>query len=155
MAPAGTAIERDVAIEVYDDFPNIALVSVTFKNEGTSDFQIDRVIEQQHRFSARQADAKAQPDDMWSFEGSSYEWGKDDVQKLTRASSQPNLMGESVKGGLGGGILVVAFWTKSVGEAIGHLETLPWTLSFPVKAEADGRIKTALSIPVETVLKPG
>jgi alpha-galactosidase len=155
LAPAGTAVERTVAIEVYDDFPNAALVSVTYKNVGASDFQIERVIEQQHRFSARQVNAKAQPYDMWSFQGSSYEWGKDDVQKLTRASSQPNLMGESVKGGLGGGIPVVAFWTGSVGEAIGQVETLPWTLSIPVKAEADGRIKTALSIPVETVLKPG
>ena len=61
---------------------------------------------------------------MWSFQGSSYDWGKDDVQKLTRTSSQPNAMGEAVKGGYGGGIPVVAFWTASVGEAIGHVETL-------------------------------
>jgi len=60
-----------------------------------------------------------------------------------------------VKGGLGGGIPVVAFWTASVGEAIGHVETLPWTLSIPVKAEPDGRIKIALSVPVDTVLNPG
>ena len=45
-------------------------------------------------------------------------------------------MGETVKGGYGGGIPVVAFWTASVGEAIGHVETLPWTLSIPVKVEA-------------------
>jgi len=155
LAPSGTAIERTVALEVYDDFPNMALVSVTYKNVGNSDFQLDRVIEQQHRFSARQEDAKVQPYDMWSFQGSSYEWGKDDVQKLTRVSSQPNLMGESVKGGLGGGIPVVAFWTGSVGEAIGDVETLPWTLSIPVKAEADGRIRAAVSIPADTTLKPG
>lgn len=155
LAPAGTAIERRIALEVYDDFPNIALVSVTYKNEGTSDFPIDRVVEQQHRFSARQADSKAQPYDMWSFQGSSYEWGKDDVQKLTRVSSQPNLMGESLKGGEGGGIPVVAFWTAYVGEAVGHVETLPWTLAIPVKAETDGRIKAEVSVPVNTVLKPG
>jgi alpha-galactosidase len=155
LAPSGTAIDRTVAVEVYDDFPSIALVSVTYKNTGTSDFRIDHIIEQQHRFSARQVNVKVQPYDMWSFQGSSYEWGKDDVQKLTRVSSQPNLMGESVKGGLGGGIPIVAFWTASVGEAIGHVETLPWTLSIPVKAEADGRIRTAVSIPFDTTLKPG
>jgi alpha-galactosidase len=155
LAPSGTSIERTVALEVYDDFPNIALVSATYKNAGSSDFPIDRVVEQQHWFSARQADPKAQPYDMWSFQGSSYEWGKDDVQKLTRVSSQPNLMGESLKGGIGGGIPVVAFWTASVGEAIGHVETLPWTLAIPVKAEADGRIKTEIGIPAKTVLKAG
>ncbi len=107
---------------------------------GPTDFQIDQVWMQQHRFNAKQVDAKAQPYDMWSFQGSSYDWGKDDVQKLTRTSSQPNVMGEAVKGGYGGGIPVVAFWTASVGEAIGHVETLPWTLSMPVKVEADGRV---------------
>jgi hypothetical protein len=48
-------------------------------------------------------------------------------------------MGEAVKGGYGGGIPVVAFWTASVGEAIGHVETVPLTLSMPVKVEQDGR----------------
>src|SRR5207245_6866022 len=92
---------------------------------------------------------------MCSFQGSSYEWGKDDVVRLTSKFSQPNLMGGIVKGGYGGGIPVVAFWTGSVGEAIGHVETLPWTLSLPVKVESDGRVKAGVTIPADTVLKPG
>jgi alpha-galactosidase len=155
LAPSGVPIERTTALETYDDFPNIALVSVAYKNVGTSDFQVDQAVVQQHHFNAKQANPKVQPYEMWAFEGSSYDWGKDDVQKLTRASAQPNLMGESVKGGYGGGIPVVAFWTASVGEAIGHVETLPWTLSIPVKAEADGRIRAGVTIPVNAALKPG
>ncbi len=152
---AGTAIERTTAIETYDDFPNIALVSVAYKNSGTADFRIDQAVVQQHRFSAKQVDASVQPYDMWSFQGSSYDWGKDDVQHLTQTSAQPNAMGEAVKGGYGGGIPVAAFWTASVGEAIGHVETLPWTLSIPVKVESDGRVKAGVTIPANTVLKPG
>jgi alpha-galactosidase len=155
LAPAGITIERTLVMEVYDDFPNIALVSIAYKNAGTTDFQIDEVVTQQHRFNATLVDAKAQPYDLWSFQGSSYDWGEDDVQKLTRVSSQPNLMGETVKGGYGGGIPVVAFWTASVGEAIGDVETLPWTLSIPVKVEADGRVKAGVTIPASVVLKPG
>lgn len=155
IAPSGMAVERDAVMEVYDDFPNIAFVEVTYKNTGASDFSIEQVISQQHRFSARQVDAKAQPYDMWSFQGSSYDWGKDDVQKLTRVSAQPNLMGEAVKGGYGGGIPVVAFWTASVGEAIGHVETLPWTLSIPVKVEKDGQVRAEITIPAKITLKPG
>jgi alpha-galactosidase len=136
--PGGMAVERTLVVEVYDDFPNIALVSIAYKNVGTTDFQINQVVMQQHRFNAKRQDAKAQPYDMWSFQGSSYDWGEDDVQKLTRTSAQPNLMGEAVKGGYGGGIPVVAFWTGSVGEAIGDVETLPWTLSIPVKVEGMG-----------------
>lgn len=155
LAPSGTDIQRVLAIEVYDDFPNIALVSVAYKNVGTSDFKIDQAVVQQHRFNAALADAKSRPYDMWSFQGSSYDWGKDDVQKLTRTSSQPNLMGAAVKGGYGGGIPVAAFWTASVGEAIGHVETLPWTLSIPVKVDGDGRVKASVNVPAATVLKPG
>jgi alpha-galactosidase len=155
LAPSGVTVERTLTVEAYDDFPNIALVSVAYKNTGTTDFQIDQAVVQQHRFSAKQVDAGAQPYDMWSFQGSSYDWGKDDVQHLTRTSSQPNVMGEAVKGGYGGGIPVVAFWTANVGEAIGHVETLPWTLSIPVKVEADGRVKAGVTIPANAALKPG
>ena len=155
LAPTGVAIERVVVVQTYDDFPNIALVSATYKNVGTTDLTIDQVWMQQHRFNARNVDEKAPPYDMWSFQGSSYDWGKDDVLKLTRTSAQPNAMGEAVKGGYGGGIPVVALWTASVGEAIGHVETLPWTLSIPVKVENDGRVNASITIPVHTTLKPG
>src|SRR5438093_9328393 len=64
-------------------------------------------------------------------------------------------MGEMIKGGYGGGIPVVAFWTASVGEAIGHVETLPLPVSIPVKTESDGRIAASMMIPANTVLKPG
>jgi len=153
LAPAGMDIERTLVIEAYDDFPNIALVSTTYKNVGTTDFQVDQVWMQQHRFNAHEV--KEHPYDMWSFQGSSYDWGKDDVQRLTRTSSQANAMGETVKGGYGGGIPVVAFWTGSVGEAIGHVETVPLTLSMPVKVEKDGRVTASIAIPVNAALKPG
>jgi alpha-galactosidase len=154
LAPAGTSIERTLVLEAYDDFPEIALVSTSYKNVGTSDVKIEKVLMQQHRLNAQQVDAKAEPYDMWSFQGSSYDWGKDDVQRLIRTSSQPNLMGEEVKGGYGGGIPVIAFWTASVGEAIGHVETLPWTLSVPVKVDKQGRVDAQIEIPVNSSLKP-
>jgi alpha-galactosidase len=154
LAAAGVPIERTLVLEAYDDFPGIALVSTSYKNVGTSDVQIEKVLMQEHQLNAKQANPSAQPYDMWSFQGSSYNWGENDVQKLTRTSAQPNVMGEQVKGGYGGGIPVVAFWTASVGEAIGHVETLPWTLSIPVKVGREGRVETQLEIPVNSSLKP-
>jgi alpha-galactosidase len=155
LAAAGVRVERTLTVEAYDDFPKIALVSTAYKNVGNSDFALDQVWMQQHRLNAQQSDASTQPYDMWSFQGSSYDWGKDDVFKLTRTSSQPNVMGEEVKGGYGGGIPVAAFWTRSVGEAIGHVETVPWTVSMPVKVERDGRVTASVEIPVNSSLKPG
>ena len=148
-------IQRVLTIETYVDSPNLVLSTVDYKNVGDKDLTVDTVVAQRHRFSAKLADAKEAPFDMWSFQGSSYDWGKDDVYKLKRTSAQPNLMGEAVKGGYGGGIPVVAFWTGSVGEAIGHVETVPLTLSMPVKVDADQRVDAQVDIPAQTVLKPG
>ncbi len=155
LVPSGPSIQRTLTIEAYDDFPNLLISTVDYKNNGSSDVTIDRVVEQQHRFSATLADPKAQPWDMWSYQGASYDWGKDDIFKMTRATSQPNAMGQVIKGGYGGGIPVVAFWTATVGEAIGHVETLPLTLALPVKVDSDGRVTAAVAIAGQTTLKPG
>ena len=156
LAPAGeVSLQRTMAIEAYDDFPSVVLTSLEYKNAGNSDVQIEQVVTQEHRFNAAQGEEKVQPYDMWSFQGSSYEWGKDDVIHLTKTFSQPNLMGEALKGGMGGGIPVVAFWTRSVGEAIGHVETVPLTVSLPVTVENDGRVLASMTIPAKATLKPG
>src|ERR1700745_1932316 len=64
-------------------------------------------------------------------------------------------MGAAIKGGYGGGVPVVAFWTGAVGEAIGHVETLPLTLSLPGKVDADQRVNAPLDTPAPATLKPG
>ncbi len=148
-------LKRLLILEVYDDFPNLLLSTTEYRNSGTTDFEIDRTVDQQHRFNAGLANVSAQPYEMWSFQGSSYNWGKDDVRKLTRPFFQPNVMGGIVKGGYGGGIPVVAFWTRAVGEAVGHVETLPLTVSLPVSVASDRRVHAGLQISSAVTLKPG
>jgi alpha-galactosidase len=155
LAPSGTPLQRTLTVEAYDDFPNILFTSLVYKNDGPAEMTIDQVVTQRHRFNAAMAQPKAAPYAMWTFHGSSYDWGKDDVLKLTRDFSLPNAMGEMVKGGYGGGIPIVAFWTGSVGEAIGHVETLPLTLSLPVRVETDARVNASVAIPLHATLKPG
>ncbi len=159
MDSASGGIQQTLTVEAYDQFPNIVLAAMEYRNTGQSDFKIDQAVAQSRRLNAALGNsrpaAKVQPYEMWSFHGSSYEWGKDDVIKLSRGFSQPNVMGEMIKGGYGGGIPVVAFWTGSVGEAIGHVETLPLAVSIPVKTGNDGRIAASMTIPANTTLKPG
>jgi alpha-galactosidase len=155
LGPSGTELQRVLALEVYDNFPNILLSAVEYKNTGAGEVVIDKSVNQRRRLNAKLADAKALPWQVWSFHGSSYDWGKDDVVKLTPAFSQPNEMGEMVKGGYGGGIPVVAFWTKQVGEAVGHVETLPIVAAIPAKVAADGRVNAEVDYPANITLKPG
>ena len=154
LARSGAKLERVLTIEVYDDFPNLLLATARYRNSGSSDFHIDHVVSQQHRFNARLAEPKAQPYEMWSFQGSSYDWGKDEVRQLASPFFQPNVMGSMVKGGYGGGIPVVAFWTGLVGEAVGHIETLPLAVSLPVRVGADQHVRASLDIPAAITLKP-
>ncbi|MGA9528286.1 MAG: alpha-galactosidase [Terriglobales bacterium] len=144
-----------LALEVYDQFPNILLSTVQYKNTGENEVTIEASVNQRRRLNARLDDAKAQPWQMWSFQGSSYDWGKDDVVKLTPAFFQPNIMGSMVKGGYGGGIPVVAFWTREVGEAVGHVETLPIPASIPARVGADGRVNVEVDYAAGVTLKPG
>jgi alpha-galactosidase len=145
-------VQMTLHVEAYDDFPRLVLTSADYKNGGSSDFKIDRAVAQQHSFDSGVA---GKGYDMWTYQGASIDWGKDDIFKLKKDFSQSNDMGAIVKGGYGGGIPVVAFWNASVGEAIGHVETIPLTLSIPVKVASDGQVNAAVDIPANTTLKPG
>jgi alpha-galactosidase len=148
-------IEKHLTIEVYDDFPNLALSTVTYKNTGASELAIDEVTTQHHRLNASLVDPRALPFRMWSFHGSSYDWGKGEVAEISKDFSRPNVMGAISPSGQGGGVPVVAFWTKSVGVAVGHAETRPLVLSIPAKVDRDGRVDVHISIPEKSELDPG
>jgi alpha-galactosidase len=152
LRPSSPALEARLVLEVYDDFPNLALSTVDYENTGSDEVKIKEAVAERHRFSSKSQ--AAPPYEMWSFQGSSYEWGKDDVVKLKKGFSQPNEMGAMVKGGYGGGVPVVAFWTGSVGEAIGHVETVPLTVSLPVNVGKDSYVNASMIIPGNITLKP-
>jgi len=148
-------IEKTVLLEAYDDFPNLALVTTTYKNLGSEALQVEQVSTQQHRLNASLADSNAQPYHLWSFQGSSSKWGKDEITAISQDFSQINLMNSSPETGLAGGFPVIAFWTAHVGVAIGHVETRPLILSLPVRTANDGRIHISLDQRPGVSLKPG
>ena len=154
LGPSGTTLDVILTLEAYDAFPNLLLSTVAYKNTGSDDLPIDRAIEQQHRFNAHIVDSLARPWEMWTFQGSRYDSATDDVFRLTRTFSPPNHEDTLVQGGFPSGIPVVAFWTGSVGEAIGHVETVPLPGSLRFEVAPDERVIVQLNIPGHT-LRPG
>jgi alpha-galactosidase len=152
---AATGIEETIAIEVYDNFPGVAILSSSFKNAGAKDVKLSSISLQEHRLNASLGQAGAAPNDLWSFQGASYDWGQDEVLRIPARFSRPNLMGAVVKSGAGGGIPVNAFWTANVGEAMGHVETIPLQVSLPVQVDSGQRIQTALTMDGPGTLKAG
>jgi alpha-galactosidase len=150
-------IEKTVVIEVYDDFPAVALSTAAYKNVGSRAAKLDQVVTQAHRFNASLVDHAAAPHEMWSFHGASEKWGQDEIAPVTKKFSRENVMEQIMPGdpGAGGGIPVVAFWTKAVGEAIGHLEKLPQVLSVPAKVEPDDRVNASLQLRPSALLQAG
>jgi alpha-galactosidase len=153
-------LQESLVVEIYDDFPAIALVSASVRNAGKSELKLDAIDLDQHRLNASLADSAAAPNEMWSFYGASIAWGKENVFEIPKRFSQQNQMGSLVEvegdlGRVGGGIPVVAFWTRTVGEAIGHVETLPLVLSIPVETEADGYVDASVHVTPANALQPG
>jgi len=138
----------------------MALVSAQVRNPTAVDVSLDQLDLDAHRFNASLADPAAAPNQLWSFHGASIQWGKDNVFEIPKKFSQENQMGSLVNvegdlGRVGGGIPVVAFWTRNVGQAIGHVETLPLVLSIPVHTQTDGQIEATVRLTPATTLRPG
>ncbi len=155
----GTELAETVTVEIYDSFPNLALLSITLRNEGKSDVALESITLQKHTFAAPTSSAPPNSP-LWTFQGSSLKWGKDEIFAVPAKFSQENPFGAQVPtkddlGAVGGGVPVVAFWSNNVGEAIGHVETLPLTLSIPVQTTAKGEVEASVKIPANTVLKQG
>jgi alpha-galactosidase len=158
-ASKSSGLTETIDLEIYDDFPAMATLSSTFRNSSNHEISVERVEVQSHRFNAAAQDAKEAPNNMWAFFGSSLKWGKDEVVSIPAKFSQENpfsvpIVVDGDAGGAGGGIPVVAFWTRNVGEAIGHIETLPLTLSIPVETTPDHRVSASLTFATKQRLKP-
>jgi alpha-galactosidase len=154
-ASSPLGITKTLVVEVYDNFPNLAVVTETYRNMTAKDLPIDRVVANYRRLNASLIDPRVPPYKMWSFQGASYKWGENIIEEIPRKFSQPNLMGGPTPKGLGGGIPVVAFWTDKVGVGMGHLELLPLTLALPVSVGSGNRVEASMQLEPQITLKPG
>jgi len=151
-------LERTITIEAYDDLPSVVFSTSSYRNTGSQPVKFERAITQRHRFNAALNDSATQPFKMWSFHGSSEAWGKDDVVLLNAGFHRDNTLQTMMRNdenNTGGGVPVVAFWTASLGEAIGHVELLPIPLSMPVQVTEGGRVRAEIALNDSTTLKPG
>jgi alpha-galactosidase len=154
-AENGAAIQESLVFEAYDDFPTLLITSTSYKNLGNSPLTLEKVVADSHQLNASLADPSAPPYQMWSFQGSSEKWGQDDILQISDHFTRQNLISGMQRRGEGGGLPVVAFWTDKVGEAIGHIETIPWVLSLPVGVTVNNRVSASMVLEPGTTLQPG
>jgi hypothetical protein len=136
------ALEKTLIIGTRPDLPNVAIITLSLKNTGRHAVHIDNIEYGRHRFNARNVEPSAQPWDVWSFLGASLKWGQSEIAPVDAKFDRANPMGLPTPTGEGGGLPVVAFWTRRMGVATGHIESRSLVLSLPVRVAADGRIET-------------
>ena len=131
---AAEAIEKEVAITLYDRYGGFALLRATYRNAGASAVSVAGWSNGAHVL------APAADGEYWSFSGASYEDRRDWVQPLKAGFEQTNFMGMNASD-YGGGIPVVDVWRRDVGLAVGHVETVPKLVALPLlRTDAGARI---------------
>ena len=151
----GSSLEKIITVETLPNRPDIVVASLRVKNTGRRALRLDRIEYGRHRFDATAVEPSAQPWDVWSFHGASLKWGQEEITHLSAGFERRNPMGLPSPSGEGGGIPVVALWTRRMGVVTGHIEPKACVISLPVRVAADGRIEAAAVIEPATTLQPG
>jgi alpha-galactosidase len=156
LESAPAPIRTTLTLEVSESTPSLAAVTITYRNTGPSPVRLDKVEALRHRVNASLSTPTAQPFETWTFQGAARKWGEGEVFAVDKSFQRPNTMNsEQGPEGEGGGLPVVAFWTRHVGIAAGHLEKTPLVLSLPTRVAPDGRIETSLVAEPHLTLEPG
>jgi alpha-galactosidase len=149
-------IEKTVQVELYSDYPGLALYQVSFRNIATHPITVGSwtqcALQLLHEGGAGNGVANAEPS-FWSFCGSTHADRRDWVQPVRDGFEQENFMGMSASD-YGGGTPIVDVWRRHGGVAIGHLETTPQLVSLPLRC-AGGTVDLSMSAPVKRALRPG
>jgi alpha-galactosidase len=151
----GSSIIKTLEIELYDDYPDVAISFATYTNQGSSQKLIETDYSNHYQMDASLVSPDAEAYDFWSFQGASIAWGMDFITKIDGGFHQENWMGVQPDTKTGGGVPVVDLWNQNFGMAIAHLETKPILVSLPVKVEADQRVSLAVAKQAMYTLAPG
>jgi len=128
-------LERRIAVEVYDKFPNVAIGTVEYRNAGNSDVTIERIILQRHRFTSKGGKAPTEAAGLEMYSGMGERELRQGVIRL------PAKYSSSGDGGVDT-VPVVAFWNRFAGEALANIDLETKSLAIPVRVEPDAQVAT-------------
>jgi len=157
---SGIKIEKQVIIEIYDKFPDTAIIYTIYKNlESDKTITIEKVYSNSFRLDASLVKTKYKPYEFWSFQGV-YDYYNDWVIRITKNFSRTNYTGmRKVMSGnstyfTGQGIPLIDLWIKEMGVAIAMIEKEPKIVSFPVNVEYDETVRIGILEEPKIMLKP-
>jgi alpha-galactosidase len=144
-------LEKTLEITFYDDWPQVAVFQTTYSNPGPGTVTIESWSQNHYAIAAA---AGVREPAFWSYQTGSYEKRPDWVLPLKTGFRQDNFQGMNATD-YGGGTPVVDVWRRDVGVAVGHLELVPKSVSFPVTRPARDRATLGVRDAVGRTLAPG
>ena len=156
VGKSSAGIEKTVSVALFTRYPGFLFLNVTYRNLSDQPIALSDWRNADREFltlTSPDQPAPAGGSAFWSYCGSSHQDRRDWVQPVTPGFEQDNFMGMNASD-YGGGIPIVDAWQRSVGLAVGHLETRPQLVSLPLIASTHG-IRMAIAGQPGTQLQPG
>ena len=119
-------IEKTLTLTVYENFPDVIFVDVSYENKGDHPVFVSKWINNRYRILQNGDDTL-----FWSFQGQSTEARADWILPVSKGFYQRNYMGMN-NTDYGGGVPVSDVWRRDIGVAVGHLSLHPELVSLPV-----------------------
>ena len=137
-----------LSLNAYDKFPNVILVSSSFKNISGKNYPIRNYTLNHFYLHPPSSEKK-----WWTFQGASYYWAQDFAFKLPDSFRRENYFGLN-DARVGSGIPLIDVWNRNYGLALAYLGEKPRDLYLPVKAE-NGRVQMSVQENYKNqILKP-
>jgi alpha-galactosidase len=138
--PSGSSIEKKLFIDLYNDYPTVALVNVLYKNvNATKNLFIEKEITGSFDLDASLVNSESGKHDFWILQGGSYKTRPDWILPVTDDFSHENYQGQRLeKGVVGGGLPVLDAWCKESGFFMGSISQKPLQISLPARVTERG-----------------
>jgi alpha-galactosidase len=145
------ALQKNLSVILYDEFPNLAVFDVSYTNIGKSELTILEWNNNAYTIDAQHAPAEVP---FWSFQSGSYERRPNWLVPLHAGVSQENYLGMNASD-YGGGTPIVDVWRRDVGIGVGLVEPRPRLISLPVSMPTAQQAQVSVQYRRDQSLQPG
>lgn len=127
---SAVGVSKQVAVASYDAYPGLVLLKATYRNAGDRPLALTG-----WRNGAHELPGAA--DEFWTFSGATHEDRRDWAQPMSRGFKQRNSLA-MVASDYGGGTPAASVWSRDLGLAVGHVDTVPRLVDMPVHDTGNG-----------------
>ena len=154
--PEGIKIEKILTVKLSNEYPNSAITSVIYKNlDETKKFKIEKVFSETYRLNSNLAGDSVNPYDFRLLCGGTDLTGTNRISKIDENFLLENYH-EINNSELTIITPVVDLWNKTMGMAVGHIETISKNVNLPVAVQSDNSVMIgAVLEPDNCLIPPG